>query len=145
MLASLPLFAARSIAGALTLLLFAQAVLAGQFFAGNSGAMLSHSFLGEAAAWLALLLVFLGGLCVWRGILSRPWMIVFLALFALVGLQVHAGHGGALSLHIPLGAALLAASTTLTVWLMWRKTTSSGALASATPSENPISPDPRPL
>src|SRR3990170_963875 len=94
-----------------------QPVLAGQYFGGRLEAMAAHGTLGETAAWLAIAQALLALLC-WQCKALSLWAAgVFLAIFALDGLQVHAGHAKSLTLHIPLGTALLAVSFALTLWL----------------------------
>ncbi len=96
----------------------AQPVLAGQHFGGSSFAMGIHGPLGELVAWLGLGQAVLACLCGWTGRLGRGPVLVFVGLFGLAGLQVHAGHNGYLALHIPLGSFLLAASALVTVRLL---------------------------
>jgi hypothetical protein len=95
-----------------------QPVLAGQIFGGHPDAATIHGMVGETAAWLALAQACLALLC-WFYKLLNPWAsAAFMAIFALDGLQVHAGHAKALTVHIPLGASLLAISLVLTLWLL---------------------------
>ena len=107
------------VALALLATLAAQPILAGQHFAGHPLALQLHGTVGETAAWLALGQAVLAGLCWCRGALRPSAALLFLLTFALVGLQLHVGYVRALSLHIPLGAALLALSVVTTIWL-WR-------------------------
>jgi hypothetical protein len=109
----------RLVALALLAALAAQPVLAGQHFAGHSHALPLHGAVGETAAWLALGQAILAGLCWYRRALRPSAAVTFLLTFALVGLQLHAGYVRTLSLHIPLGAGLLALSAVTTIWL-WR-------------------------
>jgi len=98
-------------------LLALQPVLAGQYFGGRLEAMAAHGTLGETAAWLAILQALLALFC-WRCKALSFWAAgAFLIIFALDGVQIHAGHAKTLTLHIPLGAALLAVSFALTLWL----------------------------
>ena len=95
-----------------------QPVLAGQYFVGHPSALELHSQLGELVAWLALAQAGLAGICRWSGRLRRAPTLVFVGIFGLAGLQVHAGHNGYLALHIPLGSFILAISTLTTIWLL---------------------------
>ncbi len=95
-----------------------QPVLAGQYFTGSPDALQFHGSLGEFAAWVGLAQALAALIC-WRFAGLGPWTTVsFLAIFALDGLQVHAGHAAMLALHIPLGTGLLAVSLALTLWLL---------------------------
>lgn len=95
-----------------------QPVLAGQYFVGNPSAMDFHGALGELVAWLGLAQGAIACICGWTGRLGRRPVLVFIGLFMLAGLQVHAGHNGYLALHIPLGSFLLVASALATIWLL---------------------------
>jgi hypothetical protein len=109
--------AMKGAAATLHLAMFLQPVLAGQYFAGNADALGLHGSLGEIAAWLALGQAGFA-LCL---VALRDMRLLtasgFVAIFAMTGLQVHLGHASSLSLHIPLGACLLALSLLTTVWL----------------------------
>jgi hypothetical protein len=104
---------------ALLAALAAQPILAGQHFSGQPHALQLHGAVGDTAAWLALGQAALAGFCWYRGALRLSAALTFVLIFALVGLQLHAGYVRTLSLHIPLGAALLALSLVTTMWL-WR-------------------------
>jgi hypothetical protein len=96
-----------------------QPILIGQHFTGQAYALTLHGTVGDGIAWLALGQAAVAGLCWYRRIM-RPWAaLAFLLIFALVGIQLHAGYVRTLSLHIPLGAGLLALSMVMTLWL-WR-------------------------
>jgi hypothetical protein len=97
-----------------------QPVLAGQYFGGgHPGAIALHGMVGETAAWLALGQALLALLCWFHKMLS-PWgAAAFVTIFALDGVQVHVGHVKTLTVHIPLGAGLLAVSLAITLWLLW--------------------------
>jgi hypothetical protein len=104
---------------ALLAALIVQPILAGQHFAGHPHALQFHGAVGDAAAWRALAQAIIAGLCWYRGAMRLSAALTFLLIFALVGLQLHAGYVRTLSLHIPLGAGLLALSVVTTIWL-WR-------------------------
>lgn len=107
-----------------------QPVLAGQYLVGNPSAMDIHGTLGEMVAWLGLAQGVFACICWWTGRLRRVPVLIFIALFALAGLQVHAGHNDYLALHIPLGSLLLAASALMTVWMLRQKDQDVRSLAS---------------
>jgi hypothetical protein len=107
-----------------------QPILAGQIFGSLPDAVAIHGMVGETAAWLALAQAGFA-LASWFCKVLNPWASgAFVAIFALDGLQVHAGHAKALPLHIPLGAGLLAVSLVLTLWLL-RRTASAGSIKHA--------------
>jgi len=101
------------------LLLFDQAVFAGQFLSGTFGALHTHrenaTFAGicvVVAALCALLLRWPG-----RGPL---WPTLACAgMFALIALQIILGFARVLTLHIPLGVTIIGLATLLTIWA-WR-------------------------
>jgi hypothetical protein len=99
-----------------------QPVLAGQYFGGgHPEAITLHGTVGETAAWLALGQGLMALLCWFHKALS-PWgAAAFVAIFALDGVQVHVGHVKTLTVHVPLGAGLLAVSLAMTLWLWWRR------------------------
>lgn len=101
------------------LLLFDQAVFAGQFLAGTFGALHTHrenaTYAGIAvlvAAASAALLRWPGGGPLWP-------LFAFLGLFALIALQIVLGFARTLALHIPLGVLIILSALTLAVW-SWR-------------------------
>jgi hypothetical protein len=98
-----------------------QPVLAGQFLSGHAEALAFHALLGETIGWIAVGQAFLALLCWWSGSLRTWAAMVFVLIFAMDGLQIHTGYAKSLSLHIPLGASLLAISFAMTLWV-WRQT-----------------------
>ena len=105
--------------GALSL----QPVLVGQYLAGRPEIMAIHGPVGETAVWIALAQAVVALWC-WRLGAVHLWTAVAcVAIFALDGLQVHLGHARTLTVHIPLGAGLLALSLALTleVWGQLRR------------------------
>jgi hypothetical protein len=96
-----------------------QPVLAGQYFGGGHlGAIALHGTVGETTAWLALGQALLALLCWFHKMLS-PWgAAAFVTIFA----RWSAGPRRAcetLTVHVPLGAGLLAVSLAMTLWLLW--------------------------
>ncbi|MCV0397418.1 MAG: hypothetical protein K5872_16345 [Rhizobiaceae bacterium] len=94
-----------------------QPVLAGQMLVGHPGMGDVHGMVGEAVAWLSLAMLGFGLVSLWAGRLAGLAVAALAVLFALAGLQVHAGHNGYLALHVPLGSFLLVASILMTLWL----------------------------
>jgi hypothetical protein len=104
---------------AATLLLFNQAVFAGQFLGGSYGALRTHRE-NATVAGIAVLVAAACALLLWRpghGPL-RP-LIATLALFGLVALQIAIGFARLVTLHIPLGVAVIGMSVGLTA-AAWR-------------------------
>jgi hypothetical protein len=104
---------------AVTLMLFNQAVFAGQFLAGTFGALQTHR---DNATFAGLAVLFVAGCAVlirWPG--RGPIWPVFasLGLFALIALQIALGFARALTVHIPLGVSIIVLAIVLTIWA-WR-------------------------
>jgi len=97
-----------------------QPVLAGQFLSGHAEALAFHALLGETIGWMAAGQALLALLCWWNGSLRTWAAAVFVLIFAMDGLQIHAGYAKSLNLHIPLGAGLLAVSFAMTLWVWWQ-------------------------
>lgn len=98
------------------LMVLAQPVLAGRFLTGDVDAIVTHGLIGSLLAVVGLaaivttLLYVLGG----RG---RLWVApVAVALFLADGIQIGAGYARNLSLHVPLGVAIVVTSVLLAVW-----------------------------
>jgi hypothetical protein len=98
-----------------------QPVLAGQYLSGHADALAVHAVLGETIGWIAIGQALLALWCWWKGSLRLWAASVFVLIFALDGLQIHVGYAKSLSIHIPLGASLLAMSFAMTLWV-WRQT-----------------------
>jgi hypothetical protein len=103
------------------LLLFDQAVFAGQFLTGAFGALQTHR---DNATYSGIAVVVAAGCAV---LVRRPgrgpiWPVfACLGLFALVALQITLGFARALAVHIPLGVAIvvLAALLVIRAWRPW--------------------------
>ena len=99
-----------------TILIFDQAVFAGQFLSGNFGALARH---GENATYAGLATI---GQIVAAVLLRWPgrgpsWpMFGYAGLFGLIGLQIVLGYTRVLALHVPLGVAIITASVAMLVW-----------------------------
>lgn len=100
-------------------MLFDQAIFAGQFLAGTYDALLVHrenaTFAGISVVVSAIGAVLLR----WPG--RGPWwpIAACLGLFGLIALQIVVGFARILALHVPLGVAIVVLSAALAVWA-WR-------------------------
>lgn len=100
-------------------LIFNQAVFAGQFLGGSFGALHTHRENATVAgiavlvtAVAALLVRLLGGGPAWPALAS-------LGLFGLIAAQIMLGFARVLTVHIPLGVVIIALTVMLTRW-SWR-------------------------
>jgi hypothetical protein len=103
-----------------TVMLFDQAVFAGQFLSGDYDSLHVHrenaTFAGIAVLVSAVAAVLLR----WPG--RGPWWPILgcVGLFGLIGIQIVLGFARAISVHIPLGVTIILLATGLTVWA-WRR------------------------
>jgi hypothetical protein len=106
-------------------LVFDQAVFAGQFLAGSYGSLLTHrdnaivaalAVLASAAA--ALLLRWPGGGPLWPA-------GACLGLFGLIAAQIAFGFNRVLAVHVPLGVTIIGLTAVLAVWA-WRPRPAAG-------------------
>jgi hypothetical protein len=117
--AAWPRWAFRVTATVSAVMLFDQAVFAGQFLNGQFGSLQVHrenaTYAGIAVIVTAVvaLLVRLVGRGTWR-----PFG-AYLGLFALVALQIVLGFFKLLWLHVPLGVAMIVIAVVLAIW-SWR-------------------------
>ena len=104
---------------AAALMLFNQAVLAGQFLAGTFGSLHTHRENATYAGISVLLAAACAVLVRWPG--QGPiWpLLACLGLFALIALQIILGFARALTLHIPLGVSIIILAVLLVIWA-WR-------------------------
>ena len=100
-------------------LVFDQAVFAGRFLAGSFGALHTHrenaTYAGIAAlitAAAGLLVRLRGGGPIWPAAAA-------LGLFGLIGAQIALGFARLLTIHIPLGVAIITLTVLITGW-SWR-------------------------
>lgn len=104
---------------AAALLLFDQAVFAGQFLAGSFSALNTH----RDNAPIAAICVLVAALCAvplrWPG--GGPWwpLPACVGLFVLTGVQIALGHARVLTVHVPLGVTIILLASLLVIWA-WR-------------------------
>jgi len=111
-------------------LMFDQAVFAGQFLAGSFGALHTHRE-NATAAGIAVLVTGVAAVLVRvRG--GGPWWPAYacLGLFGLVAAQIAMGFARVLAIHVPLGVAIIALTLLLTGW-SWRASPSPAASVDA--------------
>jgi hypothetical protein len=101
------------------LLLFDQAVFAGQFLAGTFPALQTHRDNATYAGLAVLAAMAAAALIRWPG--GGPlWpMFAFLGLFGLIAVQIAIGFLRLLAVHIPLGVTIILGGLLLTAW-SWR-------------------------
>jgi hypothetical protein len=101
------------------LLLFDQAVFAGQFLSGTFPALQTHRD-NATYAGLAMLATAAGAaLLRWPGRGPLWPLLACLGLFALIGAQIAIGFARLLVLHIPLGVLIIVGAVALSAW-SWR-------------------------
>ncbi len=106
---------------------YVQAVLAGQFLSGTYGSLLGHQ---NTAAVIDMLLILAIPIAVVITVWGRRswWPVVFVVgLLALTSTQNQLGFARILTVHIPLGVAIIMLATAVAIWA-WRAT------ATATPA-----------
>ena len=115
-------------------LLLDQAVFAGQFLSGSFGALHTHRENATYAGLAALVTAAAGLLARWRG--GGPWWpaVVYGGLFLLVAAQIALGFARLLTVHVPLGAAIIALAVGGTV-RAWRTRPQRRLATSGTRSE----------
>jgi hypothetical protein len=102
------------------IMLFDQAVFAGQFLDGAYGSLHVHR---ENATYAGISVLISAGAAVlvrWPG--RGPWwpILACVGIFALIALQIILGFARAISLHVPLGVATILLASALAVWA-WRR------------------------
>jgi hypothetical protein len=98
---------------------FAQAALAGAFLNGHYGALNLHSINASLAALAALGMAVVGGL-IWRPGRGVAWpALVSLSVFVAEVVQIGVGYARSLSVHVPLGVAIIVGLVVLTL-RVWR-------------------------
>jgi hypothetical protein len=109
----------RVVVSAAGVLLFNQAVFAGQFLSGTFGAVHTHRE-NATAAGIAVLAAALAAVPIrWPG-RGPSWPILAcLGLFGLIALQMRLGFARVLAVHVPLGVAIIVLAVLLVLWA-WR-------------------------
>jgi hypothetical protein len=101
-------------------LLFDQAVFAGQFLDGTFGSLHTHRENATYAGICVLISAVAAVLVRWPG--RGPWwpIVASLGIFALIAVQIMLGFARAIALHVPLGVATIGLAAALAVWA-WRR------------------------
>jgi hypothetical protein len=103
-----------------TVLLFNQAVFAGQFLSGTYASLQIHRNNATAAGVTVVVATLSAVLIRWPG-RGAWWPIpACFGLSALIGVQIALGLNRVLAIHIPLGVAIIVLAVLLTVW-SWRR------------------------
>jgi uncharacterized membrane protein YoaK (UPF0700 family) len=101
------------------LVLFYQAVSAGQFLSGDYESLLVHQETASVSGFSVLLVLVAAVLLRWPG-RGPTWPIAAgVGLLGLIGLQIAVGEARMISLHVPLGILVIMAAAALTAW-SWR-------------------------
>jgi hypothetical protein len=109
----------RIMVSAAAVLLFNQAVFAGQFLSGTFGALHTHRENATAAGIVVLAAALAAVPIRWPG-RGPSWPILAcLGLFGLIALQIMLGFARVLTVHVPLGVAIIVLAVLLVIWA-WR-------------------------
>jgi heme A synthase len=100
-------------------MLFDQAVFAGQFLSGGYDALHVHRENATFAGIAVLVSAVAAVLVRWPG--RGPWWPILgcVGIFGLVGLQIVLGFARVITLHVPLGVTIILLAAALAVWA-WR-------------------------
>lgn len=102
------------------IMLFDQAVFAGQFLNGTYNSLSVHRENATYAGISVLVSLVAAILVRWPG--RGPWpFVAYLVLFGLIGLQILLGFEKALAFHVPLGVFIIMVATALAVWAWVRR------------------------
>jgi hypothetical protein len=98
------------------IMLFDQAVFAGQFLGGTYDSLHVHRENATYAGIAVLVSLAAAILLRWPG--RGPWwpILACVGIFGLIGLQIVLGFARALTLHVPLGVAIIMIAVALAVW-----------------------------
>lgn len=101
-------------------MLFDQAVFAGQFLSGSYDSLHTHRENATYAGISVLVSAVAAVLVRWPG--RGPWWPIAgsLGLFGVIALQIVLGFARVITVHIPLGVATIALAAALAVWA-WRR------------------------
>ena len=104
-----------------------QPITAGQFMSGTYGSLELHAIWGYIAAGSAVLFVLPASIVAkWRRAISVRHVVATVALSAIAWIQILLGEGRSLTLHVPLGVAVVMLAI-LQAWSAWRNQTSRDA------------------
>jgi protein-S-isoprenylcysteine O-methyltransferase Ste14 len=112
-------------------MLFDQAVFAGQFLGGSYGSLHTHRE-NATYAGIAVVVAALSATTIrWPG--KGPWwpMAATVGLFGLIALQIVLGFSRVLEIHIPLGVAIIILAVLLAIWA-WRPHPATNTAAGST-------------
>jgi len=101
-------------------MLFDQAVFAGQFLDGTYSSLHTHRENATNAGIVVLVSLVASILVRWPG--RGPWwpILANVGIFGLVGMQIALGFARVIALHVPLGVAIIGLATALAIWA-WRR------------------------
>lgn len=101
-------------------MLFDQAVFAGQFLDGTYGSLETHRENATYAGLAVLAALASAILLRWPG--RGPWWPIpaFVGIFGLIAVQIMLGFARTIWLHVPLGVATIGLSAGLALWA-WRR------------------------
>lgn len=102
-------------------LMFDQAVFAGQFLSGVYPALAIHRDMSSVTMVFALLTVVAAVLARWPGHGARWPIVASVALLVLTALETFAGYIALVGLHIPLGVTVIMMTAALAVWAWWKR------------------------
>jgi hypothetical protein len=102
------------------IMLFDQAVFAGQFLDGSYGSLDLHRENATFAGISVLISAVAAVLVRWPG--RGPWwpILASVGIFGLIAVQIVLGFARVISLHVPLGVATILLAAALAVWA-WRR------------------------
>ena len=114
-----PVWTFRVLTTVSAILLFDQAIFAGQFLAGDYDAVRIHGDNASLAGIAVFLTTVSAGLLRWPG--RGPWwpLAAYGLLCLLVVAQIVMGYRRVIGVHVPLGVAMIALAVGLCVWA-WR-------------------------
>lgn len=110
----------RVLIAVVAVMLFNQAILAGQFMSGTFEALEFHRLGASAAGAVSLLAAIAAGVARFKKRYPLWPALTTLLLFVAIQVQEFAGEQRMLAIHIPLGVLVIMLSAWLTVWA-WRE------------------------
>jgi hypothetical protein len=116
-----PLWLFRIASTIAAIMLFDQAVFAGQFLGGTYDSLAVHRENATYAGIAVLISTVSAVLLRWRG--RGPWwpILASIGVFGLIAVQIVLGFAQVIPLHVPLGVALIMLATALAVWTWLRR------------------------